>query len=528
MSSTVAQHLAMGLANYGVDRVFAIPGVHNTELFRGLAEASIDVVLPRHEQGAGFMADGYARASGQPGVCLLVSGPGLTNALTAFGEAWSDSVPILAISTVLSRRDVGKGRGESHDMMDQTGAVRSFGALSFTIEEADEAGELLARAFTAFQAQRPRPVHLQLAYDRLTEPSATSPPTYPIPARPGPPDRALQSAIRLIEQANRPVMIAGGGAADSPQEVARFREQTGAAFASTVAGKGIIDEAHPFALGCGLPRNAIREFFRTCDLAIIAGSELSRTDFGLEGFVFAGKVVRIDIDPQALATNGRADAALLGDAGTTLDVLAHRLSVQTSRISSDEIARVRTAAHREAHHERPGMREILASLRRALPADTVVAADMTEIAYLANETFPVSQPRCWLHPMGFGTLGYALPAAIGAKLASPERPAAVMIGDYGIQYTLAEIATACERALPIPILLWNNRKLHAIEKDMIRRQMEPVAVTPLNPDFGELARSFGAKAACPQTLDDLETVVSDALAADCPTVIELNPDITAG
>ena len=528
MTCTLARLVVQGLASYGVDRVFAIPGVHNTELFRELKDAGIDVVLPRHEQSAGFMADGFARASGRPGVCLVVSGPGLTNVMTALGEAYSDSVPVLAISTVLSRRDVGKGRGESHDMMDQAAAVRSLGARSFTIEEADEVGELLARAFTSFRAERPRPVHIQLAFDRLSErcETLTRPSPYAIPPRPLPPEGALRTAASLIERASRPVVIAGGGAADCPESMERFLDRTSAALASTVSGKGVVDETHPYSLGCALPRKAVRMFLQDCDLAIVVGSELSRTDFGPEGFRFAGQLIRIDVDAQALTTNARADVALLGDAGATLDALAKRIAPQDPKFPEETVAQARAASHREAHQERPGMRALLACLRDVLPGETILAADMSEIAYLANEVFPVRRPRSWLHPMGFGTLGYALPAAIGAKLACPARPVAVMIGDYGLQYTLAEIGTACEQSLPLPVLLWNNARLHAIEKDMIRRQMEPFAVEPLNPDFVELAQSFGAQAARPASLDALATVVAEALRADRPTLIDLSPEIS--
>ena len=237
-------------------------------------------------------------------------------------------------------------------------------------------------------------------------------------------------------------------------------------------------------------------------------------------------MIRIDIDAQALATNCRADVALLGDAGPTLDALAERVSPRSRGIEAEAVARVRTESHREAHQERPGMRDLLARVRQALPPDTIIAADMTEIAYLANEVFPVSRPRSWLHPMGFGTLGYALPAAIGAKLACPDRPAAVMIGDYGLQYTLAEIGTACEHELPLPILVWNNAKLHAIEKDMIRRQMKPVAVAPLNPDYVQLAHSFGARSARPASPGALEAAIVEALCAKGPTLIDLMPGIS--
>ena len=219
------------------------------------------------------------------------------------------------------------------------------------------------------------------------------------------------------------------------------------------------------------------------------------------------------------------DIALLGDSGATLDALAALISPQETGITENEVARARAASHLEAHRERPGMEDILPRLRRVLPDDTIIAADMTEMSYLANEVFPTRRPRCWLHPMGFGTLGYALPAAIGAKLGCPERPVAVIIGDYGLQYTLAEIAVACELGLPIVILVWNNEKLHAIEKDMIRRQMEPVAVRPQNPDFVDMARSFGARGTRPETLDELEAAVAEALRADGPTLVDLRPGI---
>ena len=524
MTETLAGSLVRGLAEYGTDRVFAVPGVHNTELFREFARAGISVVLPRHEQGAGFMADGYARSSGRPGVCAVVSGPGLTNLLTAFGEAHSDSVPILAISTVLSRRDVGKGRGESHDMADQSGAVRSFGARSFTIEEADEIPELLARAFAAFRAERPRPVHLQVAFDRLRSPGTEAPIACPIPAPPVPPEDALNAAVSAIERAERPVVVAGGGAADSRIAMLQFRSKTAAPFATTVAGKGILDETHPLSLGCALPRPALRETLLAGDLAIAVGSELAHTDFGPGSLPFAGETIRIDIDAQALATNFRADLPLLGDAGATIALLAERVSARGAGPPSGAVAEARASSVRDAHGERPGMEGVLDALRRALPEDAIVAADMTEIAYLANEAFPVHEPRSWLHPMGFGTLGYALPAAIGARLACPRRPVAALIGDYGIQYSLAELGTACEQRLPIPVLVWNNRKLHAIEKDMIRRQMDPIAVLPLAPDFRRLAHGFGARAARPDTLAEVEASVARALRARGPTVIELRPE----
>jgi len=218
-------------------------------------------------------------------------------------------------------------------------------------------------------------VHLQLAHDRLATPAGAGSPTYPVPSRPVPPRDALLPAAALIGEARRPVVIAGGGAVDCPPAMAHFLASTGAACASTVAGKGIVDEMHSLSLGCALPRKAVRDFLRSCDLAIVVGSELSRTDFGPEGPLLPGRVIRIDIDAQALATNCRSDIALLGDAGATLEALASLTTPREAGIAEDDVARARVASHLEAHRQRPGMEAILSCLRRVLPADTVIAAD---------------------------------------------------------------------------------------------------------------------------------------------------------
>ncbi|MGI9464972.1 MAG: thiamine pyrophosphate-dependent enzyme, partial [Aestuariivirgaceae bacterium] len=171
------------------------------------------------------------------------------------------------------------------------------------------------------------------------------------------------------------------------------------------------------------------------------------------------------------------------------------------------------------------LRPVLETIRAALPADTIIATDMTLIAYAGNEIFPVENPSCWLHPVGFGTLGYALPAAIGAKVGVGDRPVAAIAGDYGFQYTINELATASELGKPLPILLWNNNLLGAIHMDMVEKGIQPNAVTQVNPDFQMLARAYGCHSARPETLQGLSQAISAALAADKPTLIEMTPDM---
>jgi thiamine pyrophosphate-dependent acetolactate synthase large subunit-like protein len=166
-------------------------------------------------------------------------------------------------------------------------------------------------------------------------------------------------------------------------------------------------------------------------------------------------------------------------------------------------------------------------MRDALPRDAIVASDMTQIAYAANEVFPVYTPRSWIHPVGFGTLGFALPAAIGAKFGRPDTAVAAMMGDYGLQYTVNELGTAAEHRLPIPILLWNNNALGQIRDDMVSKGIQPNAVTLVNPDFQLLARAYACHAERPATLAALFTTIAAALKADRPTLIEMTPQMSA-
>ncbi|MET4806165.1 5-guanidino-2-oxopentanoate decarboxylase [Limibacillus sp. MBR-115] len=529
MTTSLAQALIDELAARGVTNVFGIPGVHNTELFRHFQEAGIEIVLPRHEQGAGFMADGYARASGMPGVCFVITGPGLTNAMTALGQAYSDSVPLIIVSTVLAQSDCGKGRGLSHDMLDQSGAIRSLGTSSYTLTDPGEVKELVARAFTQCCVQRPRPIHLQIPLDRLlasgaegeSNPAQTARP--PLPARPEPAQAALQSAVEIIASAKRPVVIAGGGALDAADELRAFLDLSGAVIATTIAGKGVVPEDDTRSLGCTLPRRATRRFLESADLQIIVGCEVSVTDFGNAGLPSCGRSLRIDLDAQALMTNYAADVSLVGDAGATLARINALLPRKEPSFAPNEARDVRDSARREAHEERPGMNALLNTIRLNLPRNTIIASDMTEIAYLGNEVFEAYTPRTWLHPVGFGTLGYALPAGIGARLARPERPVACFIGDYGLQFTMPELATARDKCLPLVLYLWNNEKLHAIEKDMRRKQIEPVAVFARNPGYETLAAAYGIDYSCPTGQAELAAATSHALKAQGPSLIELRP-----
>ncbi len=514
------------LEGYGVETVFGIPGVHNVELYRGLKQSRIRHILPRHEQGAGFMADGYARATGKPGVCFTITGPGLTNIMTPVGQAYSDSVPILVISSTLDVKDLGQNAGRLHEMQNQRNAAATVTGMAMTATAPRNIPELVAKAWSGFTTSRPRPAYIEIPIDVLKMPAGDGWSC----RRPASPGQACASAIdaatALLHAAQRPVLILGGGALECGEQATRLADSLNATVITTVAGKGVIAEDHPLNLGALLPQQATRELLANADVVLVVGSEMSETDFWVERIDLPGKLIRIDLDPNALAGRYRATVAIQADARSALAALADHLADSGPSPGEDPVAAMTVLRDTVQNNESDAaklLRPVIATLRRALPRDALVCSDMTLIAYQANEQFPVYQPRSWLHPVGFGTLGYALPAAVGAKFGTPQRPVAALLGDYGFQFTLPELGVAAEHRLPIPVLLWNNNRLGAIQADMLNKGIEPTAVTMRNPDFQLLAKAYDCGATQPANLEELEQAIGHALRTDRPTLIEMTP-----
>jgi 5-guanidino-2-oxopentanoate decarboxylase len=515
------------LESYGVDTVFGIPGVHTLELYKGLANSEIRHILPRHEQGAGFMADGYARASSRPGVCFVISGPGVTNMATPMGQAWSDSVPMLVVSSVNETEHLGQGRGRLHEITDQRAVTAPLAADSALALNPAEIPPFLRQAFASFAAGRPRPWHLSAPLDVLAaiadgewEPGAMA------PARQA--DRSLvETARNWLESAERPVVLLGGGAIGIAQEaIIGLAESLGAVVVTTTAGKGIFPESHALSLGGTLSLKPVQDLIADADVLLILGSELAETDWWAERMPgLSGRSIRVDIEEKQLSVNHEPDLAVHADAGAFVTALGRAANDLPGDRQLPAIEAARTAI---AEQWGPLARKHIAVLdviRSCLPEDAVIATDMTQIAYTGNCSFPVDRPRCWMHPVGFGTLGYALPAAIGARLGCPDRAVVALAGDYGFQFTLPEIAVAVELELPLPILLWNNDGLGQIHLGMVERDIPPVGVHARNPDFLALARAYDAGAVRAGSLDELHDAMKEAVSAKGPTLIEIREDM---
>ena len=515
----------------GVDVIFGIPGVHNVELYRGIEAAGITHVLARHEQGAGFMADGYARASGRPGVAYVITGPGLCNIMTPMGQAYSDSVPVLVISACLD--DPVGMRGQLHQMLDQRGAAACVCEASDEARSAAAAYELVDRAFVAFRAGRARPRHIQVPIPLLGQMVPAAPVGPPgqgaVLGQPAPTD--LRAITRDLAQARKPVLILGGGLAAHGDEGARLARalvaQSGAAAFMTYAGGGLLAPDDPMSFGCYLGRPESARIIGESDLVIAIGTELSENDLWRIGLGHSGTLVRVDVDPEVLADRHRADITVQADAGLFVQgVLEHLGEVGAAKWDSAGIAAARARFRAETDAERPGIAALCDALRAVMPQDAMVFSDMTQFAYVAKEVWDMPAPGLWHHPTGFGTLGYALPAAIGGAMARPGRPTVCIAGDYGFQYTVQELGTAVEMGLPIPILLWDNGKLKEIEDSMVASQIAPNAVKAVNPDFCKLAEAYGCLSASPETIEALQAALLAALEADRPTLIRMTPHLT--
>jgi 5-guanidino-2-oxopentanoate decarboxylase len=518
---SVGEALVGLLEAYGVDTIFGIPGVHNIEMYRALPRSKIRHILPRHEQGAGFMADGYARATGRPGVCFTISGPGVTNILTPIGQAWSDSSPILVISTALDVADSAQGRGRLHEMIDQLGAAKSVTNLAMRAYTPKDVQDCVARAFSHFASSRPRPAYIEIPIDVLKQPAGEGWQPGVFGHQPFPHENDIAAAAMKLSSAKSPVIILGGGNSLLGARHARFINLTvGGIVILTTAGKNIGFLTNDQCWDYCLASPEVQKLILESDCVLAVGTELSETDFWTD-FRITKNLIRIDIDPSVLASPHIAEIAILSDSCLALQAIEGAISRKTpAEVPKKPLTRKDST-----------LRHILASvlsvIRESLPEATTVVSDMTQIAYAANEIFPVDNGG-WLHPVGFGTLGFALPAAIGVQFALGQSPVAVLAGDYGLQYTINELGTAVEHKLPIPILLWNNDALGQIRDNMVEAGIQPNAVTLRNPDFQMLAKAYGCAAAKPANLKDLASAIAAALKADGPTLIEMTPRMVNG
>jgi acetolactate synthase-1/2/3 large subunit len=524
--TTLGEALIHLLEAHGVDTVFGIPGVHTVELYRGLAGSRIRHITPRHEQGAGFMADGYARASGKPGVAFVITGPGLTNTITAMGQARADSVPMLVISGVNATDTLGKGFGHLHELPDQRGMMEKVALSSRRITQPEELPRALADAFALFTSARPGPVHIEIPIDVMTVPADSLSPLL-VNARPASPDAGLVArAAGLAAHAARPVILAGGGAKSAEAALRRLAETLDAPVVLTANARGLL-HAHPLAVPASPSLKSVRKLVDAADLVIAAGTELGPTDYDMYadgGFHVPENFIRIDIDAEQLARH-KTTVAIRADCGAAVDALLATLAGKTLKADgAGRASAARTVARAELTPTMQAQLDAVETIRDTLPG-SIIVGDSTQPVYAANLYYDHDRPGGWFNAAtGFGALGYGPPAAIGAALAMPDATVVCLSGDGGFQFSLPELAAAVDAAAPVIFVVWNNLGYREIETSMREVGVEPVGVSPAPPDFAKIAAAYGIAAERLASPSGLPDALRRAQATKKPYLIEIAVD----
>ena len=520
-----AHVLVESLVAEEVSLLFGIPGVGTLAVYDAFVDhPELRHIEVRHEQSAVFMADGYSRASGQVGVAFTSNGPGALNTITAMATAHNDSVPVLHLVSENPPDVRRKGKGHFHDISDQFGVFRPVTAYAAQVALADEIPTAVNSAFFALRNRRPRPALVEFANEAFTTTSSAlvlSPAEHverPIDAS------AIARASEVLASAERPLVWAGGGIAtpEASAALTRLVERLGAPVITTQKGKGAMQSDHPLHVGNWANEQPTRDLIADSDVLLAVGTRFSYFPTGGWSLRLPDRIVQVDLDPAEIGRNYRVEAGVVGDAGPALVGLAaelDRLGHQPLPWRDAEVAKV-LARITEAVGS-PVEIEVLDQIRGVLPPEALVFNDPTTIAFWARSHWKTDSPRTWFVPSGFGTLGFALPAAIGARLARPDTPSVAIIGDAGVMFTIQDLMTAVQENVPAIVIVFNDEG-YGVERrhqDHLYGRRSGVDVRP--PDFVALAHAFGARGIRVDDLSRVGDTIASALDAEGPTVIEV-------
>jgi acetolactate synthase-1/2/3 large subunit len=518
--------LAAALHAEGVDTVFGMIGSHVTAVYDALLDfPAIRTIDVRHEQAAGYMADGYARVTGRPGVCLVTAGPGATNTLTAVASAFADSSPVLVLAGQVPSDVLGRNKGVFHECPDQLGLFRSVTGWRGRADDLAAIPRLVGEAFLALRSGRPRPAYLEIPCDVL---DARGPDVPPAPAlagparREAPADDGRRAAARLAAS-RAPGIWAGGGVIRSGASAALrdLAEALGAPVFVTMSGKGALPADHPLAVDYWLPAEPARALLESADLVLAVGTRF--TSMATAGWrLRMPGMVQVDVDPGELGKNYPIEAGLCGDAGAVLRQLRAAVGGGPRAWRADAVARVRREVEEAAARSFAESHRLLGAIRSRLRRDAIVVCDITTLGTLARRYFPVYEPRTFVCPLGFGTLGSAYPLALGAKRGRPERQVVAICGDGGFLFNLQELATAAQHGLGVVALVVNDGGYGAI-RDWQRRHAGGrfTSVDLVAPDFMGLAQAFGVVGLRAKGADDVGDVLEAALRETRPVLLEV-------
>ena len=493
---TSGKALAKSLYREGVRVIFGLPGVRLYHMMDGLYdEPGIRFITVRHEQATAYMADGYARASGEIGTALMVPGPGLLNASSGISTAYSASSPVLVVSGQIERDHIGGDRGMLHEVNDQLDAIKPVTKWAHRIMDPAEVPEAVHQAFYHLKNGRPRPVEIEIPPETLAEVADVEllEPEAPRPLVAS--SEQIEAAAEALAGASNPLIWADGGVISSQGSAAltKLAEHLQAPVVTTAEGKGAISDHHPLALGALWLRNdtiARQEIGH--DVILAVGTRLVTSQW-LDG----QKVVQIDVDPEELGRNYEDTLKVQGDARLTMEALLTTVSAKMPARSdrSAEVAAQRARRSDEIVKVEP-QGELLRAVRNAMPEDSILISGMTQLGYYSRAHYPVYEPRTFITSSYSGNLGYAYPTALGAKVAQPDKSVVCLSGDGGFMFNSQEMATAVQHNINV-VVVFNDNAFGNVKRDQMNQfGGRTIGADLHNPDFVKLAEAYGAPSRC--------------------------------
>lgn len=530
-----AEILCDGLRQQGVRVVFGIAGLQNIPLLEALRTANIRVITATHEQGAALMAAGYNRATGKTGVFFTIPGPGLTSACTGIAEAYLDSCAVVAVVCGV-RTDIPQ-KFQLHQI-DQPGLLQPITKAMYRVRTAGEMAALLEEAFCSAASGEPGPVALEAPANVFREPRQAGPVerlNRAAPLPPGDPDAALPKIIARLRQARRVGLLAGLGAADAAAGVRQLAERLAAPVATTLSGRGCLPEDHPLSLGFawregGLP--GLKRILDRCDLILAIGVKFSETGSNAYQLPIYLPLIHVDASEKVLGANYPVDLKLVMDSAEFLERLLAQAEQLPPRQDAEMLEMIRQEREKcldpqkeadETRFQSGGRsyspQEFFQALRNALPADAIIVTDTGYHQVLTNQNVEVRLPRTLINPTDFQSMGYAIPAALGAAVGQPGRKVIAVLGDGGFLMSAFELLTAAREKIDLGVIVFNNHGFGWIKRTQLNTYGAAcgVALAPLN--FRALCESFHIRYQAPE--DELKTTLLGLTQGRGPALLEV-------
>ena len=512
----------------GMTTIFGVPGVQIYPLFDALHGTGVEVVVPRHEQAAAYMAMGYAKSTGRTGVFTVVPGPGVLNAAAALCTAMGNCAPIVCLTGQVPSSFLGRGRGHLHELADQAATLRTLIKDAWRIDSARDTSRLVNRAFRHAAGGRPGPVAIEMCWDTMAAagPAVIEPPDAAL-AEPAIDEGAIDAAVRLLAAAKRPMIMCGAGAQHAPREVELLAETLQAPVTAFRNGRGVVPEDHAL----GVASVAARELWDDVDVLVGIGSRLEMPYMRWGDSMryerkppHGPKLIRVDIDPDEMR-RFEPDVAIVGDSATACRLLAERLRDRAapSAARSAEIAAAKRVADAAIDRLIQPQTAFLRAIRAVLPRDGILVPELSQVGFTTyTGAFPVLAPRTYISEGFQGTLGFGFPTALGVKVANPSKAVVSVTGDGGFMFGVQELATAAQYGIALVTIVFNNNSFANVLRDqqlqfggrMLGSRLE-------NPDFVRLADSFGVAARRVKEPHELQRVLEAELAAARPALIEV-------